>query len=595
MSSNKKFCETNKCLFVILVAVAAVIAIICVVTFSDENLREKRNQKADLKWWQTSIVYQIYPRSFQDSDGDGTGDLQGIKGRLGNVSDLGVGAVWLSPIFRSPMRDFGYDVQNYTEVDPIFGNMADFEDLMNEAKAKNLRVILDFVPNHTSNESEWFYLSERGDATYRDYYVWNDGVNCTSGCEDTGGKRPPNNWLSVFGGSAWKWSGMRNKFYYHAFLDSQPDLNLRNKKVREELKNVLRFWLQKGVDGFRADALKFMFESQNVTQNETGLSDTFAWIEEDNHNLTTNFKEIYGILKEWREVLNDYGDDKFLIAESYGISHAVRNEYYKSGSIPFNFALIQYLNASCDALCLKSVINESMAGLIPSYWPNFVIGNHDNHRVANRFGPEMIDAFNMLLLTLPGTPTSYYGEEIGMRDTFYTYSETKDPAGLNFNETLYLEHTRDPERSPMQWNDSLNAGFSSGTPWLHVNRNYKVINVKNQESADNSHLKVYKELAKLRQKPSFTYSNLTFVDLDDVDDNPKKILSYIRTQPKEDKYLVVLNFGHLYANDVDLSKSAGSKRGEVVVNAMSNYKMETEVDLTRITLSRGQGLVIKIK
>ncbi|XP_048773501.1 maltase A3-like [Ostrea edulis] len=590
MSSDKKFCQTNKCLMVILVALIAAIAIVCVVTFTDEDAREKANKKAALKWWQTSIVYQIYPRSFQDSDGDGTGDLRGIRSRLGYVSSLGVGAVWLSPFYKSPMRDFGYDVQNYTEVDPLFGNMTDFESLMQEAKSKKLRVILDFVPNHTSNESYWFYESERGNPKYKDYYIWSDGLTCPSGCTDTGGRQPPNNWLSVFGGSAWKWNGIRNKFYYHAFLDSQPDLNLRNENVQKELEEVLRFWLRKGVDGFRADALKFMFEAKNVSQDEVGLRDTFTWYETDNHNLTTNLPDVYDILKNWRGVLEEFANDKFLIAESYGISNEVRNQYYDHGSIPFNFALIQYLNKSCNALCVKSVIKNSLADLSPSYWPNFVIGNHDNSRVANRFGVEMIDAFNMLLLTLPGTPTSYYGEEIGMRDTFYSYKETKDPAGLNFNETLYQDHTRDPERSPMQWNDILNAGFSNGTPWLHVNKNYKLINVKTEQLAKQSHLNVYTQLAKLRQNSAFTYNDLTFVD---VDGNPEQILSYIRTQGAA-KYLVVLNFGHSYANDVDLSDSVGSDRGRIVVNAMSGYLPNTTISLKQITLSRGQGLVVQV-
>lgn len=591
MSSKKKFCETQKCLFMILVAVAAAIAAICVVTLTDENLREKRSLES-LPWWKTSIVYQIYPRSFQDSDNDGTGDLRGIKERLGYLSDLGVGAVWLSPIFLSPMRDFGYDVRNYTDVDPLFGNMADFENLISEAKDKNLRVILDFVPNHTSNESEWFYWSERGHEIYKDYYVWNSGIECAAGCDDTGGRRPPNNWLSVFGGSAWKWSGIRQKFYYHAFLDSQPDLNLRNENVQTELQDVLEFWLQKGVDGFRADALKFMFESPNVTEDETGLTDTFTWIEADNHNLTTNLPEVYDILKGWRAVLNKYGKDKFLIAESYGISHEIRDKYYESGSIPFNFALIQYLNKSCNALCMRDVIQDSLGGL-NSNWPNFVLGNHDNSRVANRFGPETIDAFNMLLLTLPGTPTSYYGEEIGMRDTFYTYKETKDTAGLNYNETLYMEHSRDPERSPMQWNDGFNAGFSNGTPWLHVNHNYQLINVKAQKLADRSHLKVYQQLAKLRQDPAFTHNSLQFINISDVGGNDKTIVAYIRAQKNSDKYLVVMNFGHQYANNVDLSKGAGSENGKVVVNAMSAYQKEM-IDLKSVTLSRGQGLVIKV-
>ncbi|XP_022325867.2 alpha-glucosidase-like [Crassostrea virginica] len=583
-SRKPKFCERGTCPLFVLAFVVAAIAIVCVVTLTDKDLRVKKVPPPKLEWWKTTIIYQVYPRSFQDSDGDGTGDLKGVTSRLDYLKELGVGTLWLSPFYRSPMRDFGYDVQNYTEIDPLFGTMEDFEELMAEAKNRSLRILVDFVPNHTSNESVWFNNSRHSVGKYRDYYVWNDGINCST-CSDTNYKQPPNDWTSAFGGSAWTYDDNRKQFYYHAYLDAQPDLNASNPDVLNELSDVLRFWLQKGVDGFRGDAIRKLFESKDVYKNESGIL-----------NLTRNLPEVYPVMKKWRKVLDEYagkGKEKILIAESYGITNEMRDSYYKVDSMPFNFAFVQKLNRSCKALCIQNIINSSLDGLNEEWWPNFVLGSHDVSRIASRMGDSLVNVFNMLLLTLPGTPTTYYGDEIGMKDTFYTFNESRDPAGLNYKED-YLKHTRDPARSPMQWNSSVNAGFSNGTPWLHVNRNYPVLNVELQKSQNTSSLQIYKSLAKLRQNPAFTNKKIVFSTVNE------DIISYVRGDTGHLRYLVVLNFGSRDSSVNCSDIPVGTSHGEVVLSAdssitgSSTYKVGDTTDLQKIHLKSGEGLIIKI-
>ncbi|KAK3100466.1 hypothetical protein FSP39_020510 [Pinctada imbricata] len=595
---KRHFCEGNKCLAFIFVVVIAAIVTVAVVTFVDKEIRTvHKYDNSKLPWWKQTVVYQIYPRSFQDTDGDGIGDLNGITKRLDYIQSLGVGAIWLSPFYSSPQRDFGYDISNYTEVDRRFGTMKDFERLMNETRKRNIKVIVDFVPNHTSNESMWFYESRRYNDTYKDYYIWSPGIKRNG----TNKNDPPNNWLSVFGGSAWKYDEIRREYYYHAFLESQPDLNVTNKEVQKELQNALTFWLEKGVAGFRLDALKFMFEAEDIFQDEVGLGE-YEYDESQEHNLTTNMPEIYGILRSWRKLSDGFKDkhgvgERFIVAESYGLTHAIRDDYYRAGSVPFNFDLIMKLNNTCNGHCVRKILEESLAGLGPSseFWPNFVMGNHDRSRVASRLGADMLDAMNMMLLTLPGTPTCYYGDEIGMTDASYTFEETKDPQGLHFNKTGYMNHTRDPERSPMQWNDSRNAGFSNGTPWLHVNPNYVTLNARSQsESNSPTSLQMFRELVKLRKIASFNNYNITFIDT-----AQPEVLAYIRFGLGQPKYVVAMNIGG-DNNEVitDFSKSANSIVGRVSVmtprlSKASGLKNKG-IKLSQIGLRGGDGMVIEV-
>ncbi|XP_069131362.1 alpha-glucosidase-like [Argopecten irradians] len=590
---KKGICRRTICSVIIAIVVVDCIAVICVVTFEDDDVRMKiQYDPSGLTWWKTAIIYQVYPRSFQDSDGDGIGDLKGITQRLDYLADLGIGAIWISPFYPSPMRDFGYDISNYTEVDPIFGTLDDFDTLLKEAKERDLKIIVDFVPNHTSNESMWFNESRKGpNNTYSDYYIWRDGVTLSNGS-----RGPPNNWLSVFGGSAWKFDESRGQYYYHAFLESQADLNFYNPKVIEELENVIRFWLDRGVSGFRLDALKFIFETENTTLNEALLPNQYEWHDDGPHNLTTSFPQISDVIRGWRSVLDEYTaidhEPKFMAEESYGLTSEIRNSHYKAGAIPFNFALVS-MNSTCGGKCVRKLIYRGLDTLADDAWPNFQVGNHDNSRVASRVGKEKSGAVTMLLLTLPGTPTTYYGDEIGMEDVFYTFAETRDPAGLHFGEEGYVGRSRDPERSPMQWSDGINAGFSNSTPWLHVHNNSNRTNVKMQANDSDSLMNLYRTVAKLRKYPSFQNRNL---DIAVTNDN---IVSYVRVARGWTKYLVLINFGSTGSTD-DYSKSPVDSTSGKIVAKTSNFKSSDiqighTISLMEVTLRPGQGLVVAVK
>ncbi|XP_042871777.1 maltase A2-like [Penaeus japonicus] len=392
-------------------------------TEPEEEKEEKEEMEEEdleeLPWWKTSIVYQIYPRSFMDSNGTGTGDLLGIASRADYLRDLGVGAVWLSPVFTSPMADFGYDVSNFTDIDPVFGDLQDFDFFLQEMHDRGLKVILDFVPNHTSDQHEWFLKSVQREEPYTYYYVWAD----PAGYNVTGDPIPPSNWLSVFRGSAWEWVEERQQFYLHQFLPQQPDLNFRNSDVREEMKNAMRFWLDRGVDGFRVDALKFLYEARNLYEDEPIAQDSevedplqYEFLE---HTLTVDQPETFDALAEWRDLLNEY-EDRFLMAEVYAdVNETMKyygNETHPLADFPFNFRLIDSFQSrdNLTGESVKAVIDEWMLSLPEGKWPNWVIGNHDNSRVASRLGSDLVDAFNMMTLLLPGTPVVYYGEEIGM-------------------------------------------------------------------------------------------------------------------------------------------------------------------------------------
>ncbi|XP_049857638.1 uncharacterized protein LOC126340110 [Schistocerca gregaria] len=441
-----------------------------------------------LEWWKTAIIYQIYPKSFKDSDGDGVGDLRGIIEKLDYLNDLGVSAIWISPIFRSPMADNGYDISDYRDIDPIFGTMDDFDELLETAHSKGIRVLLDYVPNHTSDEHEWFIASSdpthENYTRYKDYYVWVDGT------EDS----VPNNWPGGFNEpSAWQWVEARQQYYLHQFHYKQPDLNYRNPVVLEEMKNVLRFWLDKGVDGFRMDAVICLVEAEgfpNITNGEP--------------NPMVHQPETYAVVEEFRTVLDEY-EEKVMVTEAGGTLDEVLG-YYGNATNPgahlsFNFLLITDLNGRSTAEEYVRVVSEwndivNERGI----WSNWVLGNHDQHRVANRYSPELVDGMNMLVTLLPGTAVTYNGEEIGMEDNYnMTCEVAQDPQGCADNVTL--GNSRDPERTPFQWDDSKNAGFSTADEtWLPVNPNYLTLNAARQESAaGRSHLKTYRLLAQLRR------------------------------------------------------------------------------------------------
>jgi len=441
-------------------------------------------------WWAAGVLYQIYPRSFQDSDGDGIGDLKGIIRRLPYLRDLGVDAIWLSPIFPSPMADFGYDVSDYVGVDPLFGTMADFDALVLTAHARGLKVILDLVPNHSSEQHPWFVESRASrDNPKRDWYIWRDGA-------PDGG--PPNNWLSEFGGSAWHYDEPTGQYYYHAFLKQQPDLNWRNPKVREAIHQAMRFWLRKGVDGFRVDVIWHLIKDDQFRDNPPNPDYKPGRPPHETllHVYSADRPETLDVVAELRRVIDEF-DDRVLIGEIYlPIERLVA--YYGAdlagAHLPFNFAL---LSAPWHARSLAALIDRYEAALPNGAWPNWVLGNHDRPRVASRVGAPQARIAAMLLLTLRGTPTIYYGDEIGMRQLPIAPDQVRDPFEKN---VPGIGVGRDGCRTPMQWDASEHAGFSAATPWLPLSDDYQQQNVANLIAAEPSILSLYRALIALRKQ-----------------------------------------------------------------------------------------------
>jgi alpha-glucosidase len=411
-------------------------------------------------WWQSAVLYQIYPWSFQDSDGDGIGDLRGIESRLDYLVELGVDAIWLSPIFPSPMADFGYDVADYCGIDPRFGTLADFDSLLASAHARGLKLLLDFVPNHSSDQHPWFVESRSSrDNGKRDWYIWRDAA-------PDGG--PPNNWISDFGGSAWTWDETTGQYYYHAFLKEQPDLNWRNPEVRAAMLDVLRFWFARGVDGFRIDVLWHIVKHSGFPDNPqnpdwdpaTGEMNRVFQLH------STDQPEVHDIAAEMRAIADAFGregDERVLIGEIYLPVERLMRYYGQHGEgvhLPFNFQLI---DAPWDARHLARMIVEYEAALPLGGWPNWVLGNHDRPRSATKRGPAQARVAAMLLLTLRGTPTLYYGDELGMENGDIPPDRVRDPRELR---EPGLGLGRDPVRTPMPWDDSAQGGFTIGEPWL---------------------------------------------------------------------------------------------------------------------------------
>ena len=445
---------------------------------------------ADGDWWRHGIIYQVYPRSFQDSNGDGVGDLPGIAARLSHLVTLGVAALWISPVFPSPMADFGYDVADYCGIDPLFGTLADFDRLLAAAHAAGLRVILDFVPNHTSDQHPWFLASRAArDDAKRDWYIWRDPAP---------GGGPPNNWRSNFGGGAWEWDAPSGQYYLHSFLKQQPDLNWRNPAVRRAMLDVLRFWLDRGVDGFRVDVLWLVIKDDQFRDNPPNPD----WRPGANdHDMllplyTSDRPEVQVVVAEMRAVLDGY-DERVLIGEIYlPVPRLVA--YYgatlQGAQMPFNFQLIR---APWRAAGLAALIAAYDAAVPAAAWPNWVLGNHDNPRVASRVGAAQAAVAAMLLLTLRGTPTIYYGEEIGMADVAIGPDQVRDPferaqPGLGLG--------RDPERTPMPWDRSPLAGFSTVAPWLPLASDHADRNVATQAADPHSLLALYRALIDLRRQ-----------------------------------------------------------------------------------------------
>ena len=448
-------------------------------------------------WWRDGVLYQIYPRSFRDANGDGVGDLRGIEEKLDHLRWLGVDGIWLSPFFPSPMKDFGYDVSDYCGIDPLFGTLADFDALLEAAHARDLRVIVDWVPAHSSDQHAWFVDSRSGrDAARRDWYVWRDPA-------PDGG--PPNNWLSHFGGRAWTFDDATGQYYLHGFLPEQPDLNWRNPEVVAAMHDVLRFWLDRGVDGFRIDVVHRILKDPELRSNplrpgqdESGGFGAQQHLHDENH------PDLHGALRDIRRLLDGY-DERMMVGEVYLMDPDQVATYYGNGDelhLAFNFPFL-HSRWSAEAFGGHAERMERLLDGIPGAWPTWTLSNHDHPRHVSRYDdparPGACDArarlAALLLLTLRGTPFLYYGEEIGMPNVTVPVERMQDPIAR----TLHPNVSRDPERTPMQWDASPGAGFTDGEPWLPLG-DPSACNVEAQRADPASLLHFYRDLIALRRR-----------------------------------------------------------------------------------------------
>lgn len=526
-------------------------------------------------WWQNGVIYQVYLRSFQDTDGDGIGDLKGIERRLDYLAGLGVDAIWISPFYPSPMVDFGYDVTDYCGVDARFGTLADVDDLLAQAHARGFKVLLDFVPNHSSDQHPWF-VESRSSRTNpkRDWYVWRDGA-------PDGG--PPNNWISDFGGSAWEWDEITGQYYYHAFLKDQADLNWRNAEVRAAMYDAMRFWFDRGVDGFRIDVLWHMIKSADFLDNPANPAYQPAMGEM--HRVlqlhSTDQPEVHEIAAEMRTIADRYGaggrSARVLVGEIYLPVDRLMSYYGDARPgvhMPFNFQLV---DAPWQARSLARLIADYEAALPPGGWPNWVLGNHDRPRVASKRGGPQSRIAAMLLLTLRGTPTLYYGDELGLTDVDIPGDAIRDPRELR---EPGFGLGRDPVRTPMPWDGSEHAGFTVATPWLPLNADWPTRNVDRMSADPTSILTLYRQLLAVRR--AFPVLALGDVALLDAEGD---VLAYARGHGDE-RLIVALNLGGR-PQRLDLPDWASSYRP-----ILSTSRQTTLVDDGALQLRSDEGVIL---
>ena len=523
-------------------------------------------------WWMSGVLYQIYPRSFQDSNGDGVGDLKGIIARLPYLAELGVDALWLSPIFPSPMDDFGYDISDYTGIDPLFGALEDFDALVVAAHDLGLKVILDLVPNHTSDQHPWFVESRSStDNPKRDWYIWRDG------CGEGG---PPNNWLSEFGGSSWEFDAHTEQYYYHAFLRSQPDLNWRNLDVRNAMHDVMRFWLRRGVDGFRVDVMWHLIKDDLLRDNPPNTE--FGPGQQPYERLipvySTDRPEVHAVVAEMRQVIDEF-DDRVLIGEIY-LPPDKLVAYYGRGlagaHLPFNLALI---STPWTAQAVAKLISDYEEALPPGAWPNWVLGNHDRQRIASRIGHDQARVAAMLLLTLRGTPTLYYGDEIGMAQVEIPPDRVRDPWEKNLPG---IGLGRDGCRTPMHWDSTSNAGFSTGEPWLPLGDDFARTNVAAGRQDAASMLSLYQVLIGIRRmRPELAVGPYKAVSV------TGDLLVFERAHEGR-RLLVALNLG---AAPTALKLAAVAARGQILLSTFMDRQAETVRGT--VSLRGSEGLILE--
>ncbi|MGM0509259.1 MAG: glycoside hydrolase family 13 protein [Fusobacteriota bacterium] len=508
------------------------------------------------KWWKEGIVYQIYPRSFNDSNGDGIGDIRGIINKVDYIQNLGVNIIWLNPVYKSPNDDNGYDISDYMDIMNEFGTMEDWEELLEELHKRKIKLIMDLVVNHTSDEHEWFLESKKSkDNPYRDYYIWKDGKK----------EKEPNNWLSIFGGSAWKYDENTEQYYLHLFSKKQPDLNWENSEVRDEIYDMMKWWLDKGIDGFRLDAI-------NLISKVKGLPDTTD-VNDDGYGLGTDYYVNGPKFHKWIEEanINTFGKyDAMTVGECGHIDDEgalklvgeSRNELdmifnFDHMKLDLNEKIERFSHREWKLTEFKEIFEKWHRLLYKKGWNSIYLGNHDFPRAVSRYGNDdefRVESSKMLgtfLMTMPGTPYIYQGDEIGMTnsnfkdiekyrdvETLNYYKEQKEK-GLKEEEIMekIAPKSRDNARTPMQWNSNENAGFSTGTPWIDLNSNYKNINVEDQMGKKGSVLEYYKKIIRYRKNNL----GLVYGDFKILDKENEKVFSYIREYENE-KYLIILSF-----------------------------------------------------
>jgi alpha-glucosidase len=533
------------------------------------------------RWWQTGVIYQIYPRSFKDGSGDGIGDLPGVLEKLDYLAWLGVDALWFSPIYPSPMADFGYDVADYTNIHPDFGTLADFDRLLDAAHGKGIKILLDLVPNHTSNKHPWFLNAKSSrKSAKRDWYIWRDPA-------PDGG--PPNNWLAYFGGPAWTLDKASGQYYMHNFLPQQPELNWRNPAVAKAMFGVVRFWLDRGVDGFRVDVVDRIIKDAEFRDNPVNPT----WRPGDNpvgqfeRTYSEGRPEVHETMREFRRLFDSYAD-RVIVGEVAYLPPRKSVVFYgqpvDDGTqgdelhLPFNFGMF---GLPWEAGAIKAHVDEYESVLPPYAWPNYTLNNHDSgYRLASRLGEAQARIAAMLLLTLRGTPTLYYGDEVGMSTVPIAQEQVQDPQGINIPGT-----TRDPCRTPLQWDAGPNAGFCPPEvkPWLPISADYHTDNVATGQDDPTSMLSLYKRLLDYR------YANLVmqtgrYIALESGSDD---VFAYVRER-NGTRRLIALNF----SSDTRTVSLAVDGRGQVVVS--THMHGLRQVDPRDLTLRPDEGVVIAV-
>ena len=522
------------------------------------------------QWWQHAVFYEIYPRSFADSNNNGIGDLNGITSKLDYLKDLGVDAIWITPCYPSPQVDFGYDVSDYENIDPMYGTLKDFDRLASEARKRGIRIIMDFVMNHSSDKHKWFIDSESSKTSaHRNWYMWHDGK---------GPGQPPNNWQSTFGHSAWKFDPKTGQWYYHYFYPEQPDLNWRNPAVEKAMFDVTRWWYQRGVSGFRLDAVDTLFEDPDLRDNPI-LPGTNKYGDpnmQDKYN--TKLPELHDVLRDLRKVADEHS--AVLIGETWTKDIDELKRYYGDHSNELQMPM-DFLFARVDKLS-PAEFRKQIAGVDAAGWPVYVLSNHDIVRAYNRYGDgqhndQIAKVMAGLYLTLRGTPIMYYGEEIGMENNDPKRKEdVRDPIGkIGWPK----EKGRDGERTPMQWNDSTNAGFSQAIPWLPVPPSYKTHNVASELKDPDSILQFYRRVLALRHE-NVALRDGQYVPLNESDQN---VLSYLRRY-KDEAVLVVLNMsGSAQKVSFDLA-GQGFASGKATTLLTTSSGHPKEAALSEVTL-----------